>query len=158
MEAFAQAHRGVSHFRLLIVGDGPERASLETDVRARGLSRDVTFTGAVAPEAVPGLLASVDAAVAPYPAIARFYFSPLKVYEYMAAGRAIVASRIGQLEELLEDGDHALLCPPGDAAALAEVLLRLEGDPALCERLGQAARRSSSAIIRGKAWPAVSWR
>ena len=83
----------------------------------------MTFTNAVAPEAVPGLLASIDAAVAPYPALGHFYFSPLKVYEYMAAGRAIVASRAGQLEELLEDGAHALLCPPGDAAALAEALL-----------------------------------
>jgi glycosyltransferase involved in cell wall biosynthesis len=155
VEAFALARRRASNFRLLMIGDGPERASLESDVRARGLAGDVSFTGAVAPEAVPGLLASVDVAVAPYPAIARFYFSPLKVYEYMAARRAIVASRVGQLEELLKDGDHALLCPPGDTAALAEALLRLEGDPALRNRLGRAAR---ALVVRDHTWEGVARR
>jgi glycosyltransferase involved in cell wall biosynthesis len=155
MEAFARVRRAAPQSHLLIVGDGPERSNLETDVRARGLSADVHLTGAVAPEAVPGLLASVDAAVAPYPALEHFYFSPLKVYEYMAAGRAIVASRMGQVGELLQDGVNALLCPPGDPSALAEALLRLQDDAGLRERLGRAARK---AVLRHHTWEAVARR
>jgi glycosyltransferase involved in cell wall biosynthesis len=155
MEAFDRLRRAAPQSRLLIIGDGPERSSLETDLRARGLSGRAHLTGAVAPEAVPGLLASVDAAVAPYPALEHFYFSPLKVYEYMAAGRALVASRVGQLGELLDDGVNALLCPPGDPSALAEALLRLEGDAGLRERLGRAARRT---VLRHHTWEAVARR
>ncbi|HVE65923.1 MAG TPA: glycosyltransferase, partial [Thermoanaerobaculia bacterium] len=68
-----------------------------------------------------------------------FYFSPLKVYEYMAAGRPIVASRIGSLVDLLEP-DCGLLCEPGDPVALASALRRLRDDPELARRLGERAR------------------
>jgi glycosyltransferase involved in cell wall biosynthesis len=155
LEAFDRARRSCPRIRLLIVGDGPERSNLEADARARGLFDEVGFTGAVAPEAVPELLLSMDVAVAPYPALGHFYFSPLKIFEYMAAGRAIVASRVGQLGELLQDGINALLCPPGDPTALAEGLVRLEADRALAQRLGQAAR---SCVIRDHTWEAVARR
>jgi glycosyltransferase involved in cell wall biosynthesis len=82
----------------------------------------------------------MDAAVAPYPRPERFYFSPLKVYEYMAAGLAVVASRVGQLEELIRHRDNGLLCPPGDGPALAGALEELRDDPGLRRCLGEAAR------------------
>ena len=106
--------------RLLVVGDGPERSQIEGDLAARGLREAVEFTGSVDPSEIPGLLASMDAAVAPYSNLRDFYFSPLKVYEYMAAGRAVVASRIGQLDGLIEHGVSGLLCTPGDSRELAE--------------------------------------
>src|SRR5262249_49364347 len=84
-EAVALLSPGDPHVRLLIVGDGPGRESLEANLAARGLRGAAEFTGAVAPEEIPGLLASIDVAVAPYPKLPHFYFSPLKVYEYMAA-------------------------------------------------------------------------
>jgi glycosyltransferase involved in cell wall biosynthesis len=140
---------------LLIVGDGPERARLEADLAARDLRESAQLTGAVAPEAVPGLLASMDVAVAPYPPLASFYFSPLKVYEYMAAGLPVVASHIGQLAALLRDGVDGLFCPPGDAAALAAALERLKREPALRVRLGQAARAK---VLREHTWEAVAQR
>jgi glycosyltransferase involved in cell wall biosynthesis len=82
----------------------------------------------------------MEAAVAPYPNLVHFYFSPLKVYEYMAAGCAVVASRIGQLDGLIEHEVSGLLCAPGDPRELAGSLRRLRCDPALRDRLGQAAR------------------
>lgn len=152
VEAFAQLHARDPRARLLIVGDGPEREKIAVDVVTRGLQAAAHFTGAVAPEAVPALLASSDAAVAPYPPLADFYFSPLKVYEYMAAGRAVVASRTGQLENLIKSGVHGLLVPPGDATALAAALDQLRTDPALRQRLGQAAR---DRVLREYTWDSV---
>jgi len=126
--------------RLLIVGDGPEREGLDREIAGRGLLGRVHLTGAVSPELVPGLLASMDVAVAPYPQLANLYLSPLKLYEYMAAGLPIVSSRIGQMEEVIEDGVTGLLVPPGDAGALARTLCALEKDAGVRARLGQAAR------------------
>jgi glycosyltransferase involved in cell wall biosynthesis len=94
----------------------------------------------------------MDAAVAPYPRLSRFYFSPLKVYEYMAAGLPVVASRLGQLEGLIQDGINGLLCPAGDAVALAAALGELRVDLALRRRLGEAARAS---VLRHHTWEAV---
>jgi glycosyltransferase involved in cell wall biosynthesis len=152
LEAFALLHRRNPHTRLLIVGDGTERDRLERDVEQRGLVAAVQFTGAVAPEDVPGLLRSMDVAVAPYPQRRDFYFSPLKVYEYMAAGLPVVASAIGQLTDVLRHGENGLLCPPGDAAALANTLDQLRHDSALRTRLGQAARAE---VLQAHTWDAV---
>jgi glycosyltransferase involved in cell wall biosynthesis len=96
--------------RLLLVGDGPERANLELQASATGLARHVQFTGSVAPEAIPAILASMDVAVAPYPDMEQFYCSPLKVFEYMAAGLPVIASRIGQIEQLIQPGKTGVLC------------------------------------------------
>jgi glycosyltransferase involved in cell wall biosynthesis len=153
VEAFALQRRRDARARLLVVGDGPGREDLESDLVARGLRGAADLVGAVAPEEVPGLLASMDAAVAPYPELTPFYFSPLKVYEYMAAGLPVVASRVGQLAGLIRHGDNGLLCPPGDAAALAEALGLLRERPALRRRLGEAARAD---VLREHTWDAVA--
>lgn len=154
-DAFARLHRRVPQARLLIVGDGPERASLEADLSARGLQSAVQLTGAVTSKEIPGLLASMSVAVAPYPDRADFYFSPLKVYEYMAAGLPVVTSRIGQLAELIENGTNGILCPPGDAVALATALEQLWRSPELCTRLGNAAR---DAVMQAHTWDAIAKR
>lgn len=155
VEAFSQVHLRRPATRLLIVGDGPERAELEADLASHGLSSVTRLTGAVDPAEVPALLAAMDIAVAPYPWCEDFYFSPLKVFEYMAAARPVVSSRIGQLPDLIDHNVTGLLTPPGDSAALAEALLRLVDDAALRERLGQAARR---VVIREHAWSAIAGR
>lgn len=139
-EAFAQLHLRVSEARLLIVGDGPERETLVNVLKERGLLNAVHFAGAVDPEEIPGWLASMHVAVAPYPALENFYFSPLKMFEYLAAGLPTVASRVGQITELLRDGETALLVPPGDAKALGEALSRLRADEGLRVRLGNTGR------------------
>jgi glycosyltransferase involved in cell wall biosynthesis len=153
--AFAQLRRREPSARLLVVGDGPERRRTAEDLSARGLGDAAHFTGPVQPDSIPGLLASMDVAVAPYPALTNFYFSPLKVYEYMAAGLPVVASRVGQLDGLIEHGVNGLLCHPDDPAALAEALGVLRLDPGLRERLGRAARAT---ILRGHTWEAAARR
>jgi glycosyltransferase involved in cell wall biosynthesis len=154
-EAFALLRRRDPGARLLVVGDGPERAALEVGLEARGVRGAADLVGGVAPEEVPGFLASMDVAVAPYPELPNFYFSPLKVYEYMAAGLAVVASRLGQLAGLIRPGENGLLYTPGDVAGLAEALALLRRRPALRRRLGEAARAD---VHRDHTWDAVARR
>jgi glycosyltransferase involved in cell wall biosynthesis len=123
-------------YRLLVVGEGPERAALEQQASQIGVR--AIFTGAVPHAQVPGLLDAMDIAVAPFEPMPDFYFSPLKVVEYMAAGLAIVATRQGDLPELLADA--GLLVPPGEVEGLRAALLRLGEDIELRRRLGTAAR------------------
>jgi glycosyltransferase involved in cell wall biosynthesis len=152
VDAFSRLHSQQPRTRLLIVGDGPERDRIAADLTVRGLMDAVVFTGAVAPAEVPALLASMDVAVAPYPLLDGFYFSPLKVYEYMAAGLPVVASRIGQLRNLIQTETNGVLVSPGDASALAQALERLSADSALRKRLGGQARRT---VLSQYTWDAV---
>jgi len=143
VEAFAVLRKEIPNAQLLIVGDGPEREKITADLITRGLTESVHLTGAVPAEEIPGLLASMNVAVAPYPKLDHFYFSPLKVYEYMAAGLPIVASKIGQIERIIEHEINGLLVTPGDANALADDLLKLGSEPEICRRVGHAARQSA---------------
>jgi len=152
VEAFARLHQQNPDSQLLIVGDGTERVALINDLASRGLLDSAQLIGAVPPSDVPGWLGRMDAAVAPYPDLVGFYFSPLKVYEYMAASLPVVASRIGQLKAVIADEVNGLLVNPGDAEALAAALLRLKRDPALRVRLGKAAR---ACVCRKHTWDAV---
>jgi glycosyltransferase involved in cell wall biosynthesis len=152
VEAFALLHQRHPDAQLLIVGEGPERQRLEEDLSRLGLPGAAQLTGAVPPGEVPHLMAAMDAAVAPYPKLPQFYFSPLKVYEYMAAGLPVVASRVGQLEGLIRHGVNGLLCPPGDAAALAGTLAGLRADPVLRKQLGETARAT---VLRQHTWEAA---
>lgn len=136
--AFLRLRREGLPARLLIVGDGPMRERIESECAGEGDS--IVLAGAVSPERVPGLLASMDIAVAPYPAMDSFYFSPLKLYEYMAAGVAIVASAAGQVREVIDEGRTGLLYAPDDSDALAAALRRLVADATLRQQLGKNAR------------------
>jgi len=152
VEAFSRLHKERSNARLLIVGDGPERANQQAALSSHGLLEATHFAGAVSAGDVPRLLASMDAAVAPYPKLSHFYFSPLKVYEYMAAGLPVVASRLGQLADLIQHDVNGLLTTPGDAAELAAALERLRTLPDLRTRLGNAARAT---VLRDHTWDVV---
>ena len=139
LRARAQAHKD---WQLRIIGDGPMRAEL--DDLARSLGIDVDFRGAVAPDAIPQHMAGTAIGVAPYPAMdtdSDQYFSPLKVYEYMAAGLPVVASRVGQLPEIM--GESAYLVPPSDPEALAEALDALVANPVERAQVGSDNRRQA---------------
>lgn len=137
LDQLAPQYRGL---RLVIVGDGPLRSEMERDLQKLGLTRCVVFTGALPHEEVPKLIRQFDVALAPYPRLDHsFYFSPLKLFEYMACGIPVVAARIGQIAEVVRDGETGLLYPPGELDALAEACERLLADSSLRQRLGQAA-------------------
>jgi glycosyltransferase involved in cell wall biosynthesis len=118
-----------------VAGEGELRAALERDIGVRGLAERFTLPGSVAD--IPGFLAGLAVAVL----CSRAEGMSNAVLEYMAAGRAIVATAVGATPELIQDGVHGLLVPPGDALSLARAIGRLLDNPALARRLGEAARR-----------------
>ena len=128
-------------YHLLIVGDGSTMKlirELEKDLPGR-----VTVTGSIPHEAVPRHVDAMDIAVAPYPPLERFYFSPLKVLEYMARGKAIVATGQGQIKDLICHGKTGWLIPPGDQQSLVSAIAYLAGSDALRQALGANAAREA---------------
>jgi glycosyltransferase involved in cell wall biosynthesis len=125
---------------LLLVGDGPERESLGRGVTELGLTEQVHMTGAVPHEAVPDCIAAMDVAVAPYAGDADGYFSPVKLFEYLAMARPTVAAAVGQVADIIEQGCTGWLYPPGDSARLAGVIQELSLDSELARRVGRAGR------------------
>ncbi|MCA9063584.1 MAG: glycosyltransferase family 4 protein [Planctomycetaceae bacterium] len=154
LSAFADVVEELPGAKLRIIGDGPMRTELQQQAAQLPVAaaRRVEFTGAIPPAEMPKQLASLDIAVAPYDSADGFYFSPLKVYEYMACGLAVVASATGQLSNLVQDGINGILVPPGDRARLAESLLKLARTPSTRRRLGEAARQS---VVEHHSWQSV---
>jgi glycosyltransferase involved in cell wall biosynthesis len=125
------AIRALVHDRrleLVVAGDGPLVGELGALATHLGVDRRVHWLGHRGHHEIPLVLAAADAAVAPYPALSDFGFSPLKVFEYLAAGVPVVASRIGQVTEVLEDGRWGTLVAPGDDLALARALGEVTGE------------------------------
>jgi glycosyltransferase involved in cell wall biosynthesis len=150
--AFADFHRHYPDSHLLIVGDGPERERIESALVTAGIEKAATLTGAVSPSDVPQWIQQMDVAVAPYPPQDPFYFSPLKLFEYMVTQRAVVASDIGQIPMVVQQGTTGLLYPPGDIEALTVALTVLYQQPSLRHQLGAAAREY---VLAHHTWDAV---
>jgi glycosyltransferase involved in cell wall biosynthesis len=128
--------------RWLLIGDGPLHAEVSTDIGRRGLADRVKLTGVVPHPCAAKLLACCDVCVSPHVPNSdgtAFFGSPTKIFEYMGLGRAIVASDLNQIGEVLEHERTGLLTPPGDAPAAADAVLRLLDDEPLRIRLGRAA-------------------
>ena len=124
---------------LLVVGDGPAQEGLERQAAELGVADRVHFAGRVPHEDISSYVRSFDVALQTK-AVA--YASPLKMFEYMALGRAIVAPDQPNLREILQPGVDALLFDPEDEASFFTALERLSADRELRARLGAAARRS----------------
>jgi len=149
VDAMEVLHAQGSPWHAVLIGDGPERAALEARVAAARL-RSVTFTGALPYAVMPAALAAAGAGVAPFepdahaPLRTGFYWSPLKVFEYMASGLPTVVPDLPRLRAILGDGEAGVLYDrtvPGALAAALTMLL----DPAIRRRLGQAARARAEA-------------
>jgi glycosyltransferase involved in cell wall biosynthesis len=139
LERLSARHRDV---RLVVAGDGPLRPELESELRRRGLADRAVLTGSVPHQEVPGLVRRFDVALAPYERLEHpFYFSPLKLFEYMACAKPVVVAGVGQLPEIVEDGKTGLVYPPGDLDALTSACDRLLSDAALRRRQGEEAAR-----------------
>jgi glycosyltransferase involved in cell wall biosynthesis len=130
VRALAAVNR--SAFTAQIVGDGPERPAVEGEIHAAGLAGKIELTGER--RDVAQLLDDADVFVLS----SRSEGAPLSILEAMAAGLPVVASAVGGVPEIVDDGTTGLLVPPGDVSALAKALERLLADAALRARLGRA--------------------
>ena len=138
----------------LLIGDGPELTRVREE--SRGLEQ-VVIAGAVPHRLMPACLASADIGVAPFDVTAHrplslgFYWSPLKIFEYMAAGLPVVAPSVDRIPSLVGHEREGLLYDPASTASLAEAIDRLADDAALRARLGRAARERA---VREYSWRA----
>lgn len=150
VDSFALLLQDEPTARLLLVGDGPYRAELDQKLAAAGVQAQTVITGFLPQTDVPKLMAAMDIGTLPYPRLPQdLWFSPLKLYEYMAAGKAIVASRSGQIAEVIEDRETGILVEPGSVSDLHAALLRLVEDRLERERLGQNGRFQA---VRHHSW------
>ncbi len=138
-------HDNSLHF--LVIGDGSGLPALRRQVRLSGVSQRVTFLGSRARDDMAGLISAFDIALLPG---VTAYASPLKTYEYMALGRAIVAPDTPNIREILSHGETALLFDPDSTTAFGQAIERLAGDPALRAKLGAAAR--AAIVDRDLTW------
>ena len=143
-----------SRFRFLFIGEGDMRPEVERRLSEAGVQQHAGFTGLLPPERVPRHLAACDILLSPHLPFedgTEFFGSPTKLFEYMAAGRAIVASRLGSIARVLADGETGMLIEPGDGVALRATLIRLADHPEERLRLGRNARTEAE---RSYTWTA----
>jgi glycosyltransferase involved in cell wall biosynthesis len=149
IRSFRQCVRDLPNLRLLIVGEGPLRESLELLARDSGLTESIVFTGAIPHDEVPSYVVSLDIAVCPAPRTPNYHLSPIKLFEYMASARPVIAGRFSDIPLVIRDHENGILVTPGDEAELTRAMLELAGDPALRLRLGDAARND---VERSYTW------
>jgi glycosyltransferase involved in cell wall biosynthesis len=149
----------VPHARVVIVGgqtnwteDDPDIRALGERARQLGVAERVELRGHVPYDRVPSVLAEASVALLPLPdePVARLFTSPLKLFDYMAAGVPIVASDLPALREVLRHEQNALLATPGDPESFANAIRRILADSELASRLGAQAR----ADVHGHSWDA----
>lgn len=134
---------GLPGVELAVAGTGAEEAQLRAEARSLGVDRRVRWLGPLPHPRMPEFLAALDVALAPYPRLEEFSFSPLKLFEYLAAGVPVVASDIGQVRQTLGDGRWGELVPPSDPAALAAAVHTLLADPAPARQRAAAGRANA---------------
>lgn len=138
---FLADHGEALELHLLIIGDGPVRAELEAKAVAIGVAHRFTITGVIGRDELVRKSAAFDIALLPG---INDYASPLKLFEYMWLGQAVVAPDQQNIREILTDGKDALLVDPTSPAAMTDAILRLCQDTALRVRIGAAARATLS--------------
>jgi glycosyltransferase involved in cell wall biosynthesis len=125
--------------RVMLIGDGQAMAELRQYVDGRGLRDSVIFTGPLPHASIPRYLDLVDIAVQP---AANEYCCPMKILEYMALRKPIVAPRQQNIVELLRENEEARFFTPGDTGSLAEALRKMAEDTIAARRMGEAARQA----------------
>jgi glycosyltransferase involved in cell wall biosynthesis len=133
-----------SRIRFLLVGSGSLLGQVKESLAAEEQDGRVSFAGSVEHHEVPALLDACDILVSPHVPLAEgteFFGSPTKIFEYMAMGKGIVASRLGQIAEVLSHEQTALLVEPGDTEELTAAILQLAALPTLRQQMGTAARQ-----------------
>jgi glycosyltransferase involved in cell wall biosynthesis len=129
--------------QLVVAGDGELQAKLVRHAQRLGVDHRIHWLGKIAHDRIPVLLAAGDIALAPYPGLPRFAFSPLKLYEYRVAGIPVIASDVGQIAHVLDHGRSGRLVTPGDPHALASAIRAELSDPSGGQQIARKVRASA---------------
>lgn len=140
LKAVANLQEERKDVSILLVGDGYERRNLQ-DLASRLRLKNVVFTGLVPYGEIPDYINAMDVAMLSDAGLSSFHYSPLKLQEYMACGKPVIAPRTGQVEATLKHGEDAVLVPPGDSRAMELAIDRLYLDSDFRASIGRNARR-----------------
>jgi len=146
LKAATEVIRVTHDVHFLIVGSGKQIDALKEFTRDKVLEKWVTFTGRVSYDEVPEYCGAMDICVIPN---ATWYGSPTKLFEYAATGNAVIAPRIGPIQELIRDGENGMLTEVANPGDLAKKILSLARDPLLGKKLGMALRQE---ILNNHTW------
>ena len=128
------------HF--MIVGAGKELNNIERLIAANGLTGRFTLTGGVSHSDIPKYIAAMDIGIAPYARKEPFHNSAMKIFEYMAMAKPVIASAQGQIKDIINHGENGLLIEPDDSDSLAKAILMLVGNRDMMREMGEKARAS----------------
>jgi glycosyltransferase involved in cell wall biosynthesis len=130
---------------LVLVGVGEQYDEMRKYANKLGINQNTHFTGFLPHNQLAHFISSADVAIAPYCKMASELFlgSPMKLFEYMSCGTASIASGMGQINEIIQDGVNGMLVEPGNKQALSDAVMKLIGDPGLRKRLGLQARKDA---------------
>jgi len=134
---------------LFVGGGGPMEDDLRKYIQENRIEEKVVFTGHVAHDEIPQYVAAMDMVLAPYPKLDFFYYSPVKIFEYMACAKPVVTSRIGQIGDVIVHGWNGLLCEPDNIQQYTDRLSDLIRSSTLREKIGQNARKT---IVENFTW------
>lgn len=142
----------VNHYNnvcFLLVGDGPKKKDIENSFSNRYKNK-IAFTGYVAPQEMPMYISAMDITLAPYSLQGDFFYgSPMKILEYMACGKPVVANKFGPIEPVIKDGHNGFLVEPGDNKVFVQRLNELIADGKLREVMGRRARKT---VVANYTW------
>ncbi len=137
----------IPHAKFLLIGDGPERKSVEEEIKVAGLKESVVFLGEVPYASVPGYLSLAELGIAPYdcseyPPLERFgfFWSPLKIFEYMSCSLPVVTINIDPLNNIVKDGVRGHLVDEGDWDGFAKKIIKMLESSANCRIMGESAK------------------
>jgi len=139
LETFPYVRQQVGRVYYLLVGDGPLYDGISQMIRQKTMEENVRLMGSVPHDMVPEYLALFDVAVMPH---SNDYGSPMKILEYMAMGKTVIAPRVGPILDIIEDGKTGLLFDPGHSRQLAHVISKALKEHELRDKIGKAARLS----------------
>lgn len=140
--------------KFLFIGDGLMLPKVKEIVFTSGVEKNVIFTGMINPKDMPNHLSVCDILVnptVPNPDGSEFFGSPTKLFEYLASGKSVISSKLGQMEDILEGDKEVLFVEGGNENDLAEKILILANDSKLRERLGKAGRKK---VLEKYTWDA----
>lgn len=133
----------------MMIGGGPNQDLFRKELHIRDFAPRVILSGSLPHVQIPDYLACMDVVLAPYPRLPFWYASSMKIFEYMAAGKALVASDVGQVSDIIRDGHNGLLFDPDNTDELAKkIILLLENEP-LRKQIGEQARQD---LLQNYTW------